>query len=139
MFKGGKEEAAKMLNLLGGQAAKDLLEQIRQKDPILANELEDMLVRIEDLRHLTDNMKVTLLRDIDLELFGQALRTVDKDIVAEILKGLSSGIILDIEEGLKGKPIPLSKAQEAQDKVLELVREKIDKGQIVIKDDDEYV
>ena len=139
MFKGGKEEAAKMLNLLGGQAAKDLLEQIRQKDPILANELEDMLVRIEDLRHLTDNMKVTLLRDIDLELFGQALRTVDKDIVSEILKGLSSGIILDIDEGLKGKPIPLSKAQEAQDRVLEIVREKIDNGQIVIKDDDEYV
>jgi len=139
MFKGGKEEAAKMLNLLGGQAAKDLLEQIRQKDPILASELEDMLVRIEDLRHLTDNMKVTLLRDIDLELFGQALRTVDKDIVSEILKGLSSGIILDIEEGLKGKPMPLSKAEEAQDKVLEIVREKIDKGQIVLKDDDEYV
>lgn len=139
MFKGGKEEAAKMLNLLGGSKAKELLEQIRHKDPVLASELEDMLVRIEDLVNLTPTMKVNLLRDIDLLTFGHALRTVDKEVVNKILEGLSSGIISDIEEGLKGKPIPLSKAEEAQNKILEVVRLKIDQGQIVLRDDDEYV
>lgn len=139
MFKGGKEEAIAMLNLLSSTEAENLIEKIRLKDPTLASELEENLIKMEDLVHLTQMMKVTLLKDVSLEKFGLALRTLDKSVTEKILEGLSSGIILDIEDGLKGKPRPLSEAQKAQEEILAIVREKVSSGQIVLRDDETYV
>lgn len=139
MFKGGKEEAIAMLNLLSSTEADNLIEKIRLKDPHLASELEDNLIKMEDLVHLTQMMKVTLLKDVSLEKFGLALRTLDRSVTEKILEGLSSGIILDIEDGLKGKPRPLSEAQKAQEEILAVVREKVSSGQIILRDDETYV
>ncbi len=140
MFKGGVKEAAKMLMGLGPAAQKKLLEEIRQKDPKMADLLEQNLVSMEDLQYLTPSMLVGLLRDLNLEEFGLALRTVDKHIVEELMNKLSTGIRLDIEQGLKGKPRRVSEVEQAQSKVLEVVRKKIDQGHIVINPDgDELV
>ncbi|MCT4641419.1 MAG: hypothetical protein N4A33_03920 [Bacteriovoracaceae bacterium] len=134
-FKGGIEEAAAMLSLLSSSEAKNLLEQIRDKDPNMALELEERMIKLEDLVHLTMAMKVTFLKEMDLETFGLALRTMDKDITNKILEGLSTGIIVDIEDGLKGKPRPLSQVQDAQDKVKDHMKKLLDSGQIVLKPD----
>lgn len=131
-FKGGVAEAAKMLQGLGASAAKKLLEEIRKQDPKMAEALEKNLVTMEDLQYLTPAMLVGLLRDIPLEIFGLALRSVDKAVVDKLLSMVSTGIKLDIEDGLKGKPRKISEVEEAQSKVLEVVRKKIDQGSIVL-------
>jgi flagellar motor switch protein FliG len=131
-FKGGVEEAARMLMGLGPSAAKKLLEEIRAKDPEMAQKLEESMVRMEDLQYLTPSMLVGLLRDIPLDTFGLALRTVDQEIVKKLLDMVSTGIKLDIEDGLKGPPRRVSEVESAQQKVLKVVREKIDKGHIVL-------
>ncbi len=132
MFKGGVKEAAKMLAGLGTAAQKKLLEEIRAKDPIMAQKLEKNLVQMEDLQYLTPAMLVGLLRDVNLEEFGLALRTVDKEVIEKLLDMVSTGIRLDIEDGLKGPPRKVSEVEQAQTKILTVVREKIEKGQIVI-------
>ena len=131
-FKGGIKEAAKILVGLGPAAQKSLIEKIRAKDPHMASLLEENFVAIEDIQYLTSTMLVGLLRDIDLEVFGLALRVVDQKIVEELLSKVSSGIRLDIEDGLKGKPRRMSEVEEAQKKVLEVLKQKIDSGQIII-------
>ena len=134
-FKGGVAEAAKMLQGLGGAAAKKLLEEIRKQDPRMAEVLEKNLVTMEDLQYLTPSMLVGLLRDIPLETFGLALRGVDKSIVEKLLSMVSTGIKLDIEDGLKGKLRKVSEVEEAQSKVLEIVRQKMDAGSIILDAD----
>lgn len=139
-FKGGIKEAAKMLMGMGPSAQKTLIEQIRARDPHMASLLEENFVTMDDLRYLTPTMLVGLLRDVDLESFGLALRTVDKAVTDEIMGKLSSGIKLDIQDGLNGKPRRVSEVEAAQQKILEIVRNKIDLGQIVINPDgDELV
>lgn len=133
--KGGIEEAAKMLQGLGVEGARRLLEDIRKKDPKMAEAIEQSLLSMEDLQYLTPSMLVGLLRDVDLETFGLALRTVEKGIVDKLLAMVSTGIRLDIEDGLKGKPRKVSEVNEAQGKVLKVLKEKIDKGHIVINPD----
>ncbi len=132
MFKGGVEEAARMLAGLGAEAQKRLLEEIRAKDPVMAQKLEKNLVTMEDLQYLTPAMMVGLLRDVNLEEFGLALRTVDKSITDKLLGMLSTGLKLDIEDGLKSKPRKVSEVEQAQSKILEVVRDKIARGHIVI-------
>ena len=140
MFKGGVKEAAKMLAALGPAAQKKLLEEIRLKDPAMAQKLEDNLVSMEDLQYLTVSMLVGLLRDVNLEEFGLALRTVPKEITEKIMSSVSTGIRLDIEDGLKGPPRRVSEVEAAQEKILKVLKDKIDKGHIVINPDgDELV
>ena len=62
-FKGGPKEAAKMLQALGVGASRKLLEEIRQKDPQMAELLENQLYSLEDLRALTPAM----MRDFQKE------------------------------------------------------------------------
>jgi flagellar motor switch protein FliG len=140
MFKGGVKEAAKMLMGLGPAAQKKLLEQIKAKDPVMAEKLEQNLISMEDLQYLTTAMLVGLLRDVNLEKFGLALRTIDQSIAQKLLDTVSTGIRLDIEEGLKGKPRAVSEVEEAQKEILDVLRKKIEMGHIVINPDgDEYV
>ena len=69
-FKGGIDEAAKMLQGLGSAQAKKLLEEIRKKDPTLALALEKNLIKMEDLQYCSAAQLVGLLRDVNLEEFG---------------------------------------------------------------------
>lgn len=138
-FKSGVKEAARMIMSMGS-AGKALLEDIRKKDPRMATQIEQNLVSLEDLQYLTPTMLVGLLRDVNLEEFGLALRGIDKSISDKILSEVSTGIRLDIEDGLKGAPQKLSKVEEAQSNILKVLRQKIDKGHIVINPDgDELV
>ena len=132
MFKGGVKEAAKMLMALGPAAQRKLMEEIRARDPKMAALLDQNLISMDDLQYLTPSMLVGLLRDVNLEEFGLALRTVDKTITDKLLGMVSTGIRLDIEDGFKGKPRKVSEVEEAQGKILKILREKIDKGHIVI-------
>lgn len=131
-FQGGVKEAAKMLMALEGEARERLLEDIRKKDPQMAERIIQNLITIEDVQYLSESMLVSLLRDIDLEVFGLALRSVDKSISSKILAMVSTGIRLDIEDGLNGGPRSMDKVQEAKNKVVELMNKKIELGQIVI-------
>ena len=117
---------------LGASAQKRLLAEIKQKDPAMAQKLEENLIGLEDLRYLSASMLVGLLRDVDLEEFGLALRSVDPEVSQKILSMVSTGIKLDIEEGLKGKPRPVGEVEKAQKKILKILKEKVDKGHIVI-------
>ena len=131
-FKGGIDEAAKMLQGLGSAQAKKLLEQIRQKDPSMAAELEKNLVKMEDLQYCSPAQLVGLLRDVNLEEFGLALRTVDKNVVDKLMAMVSTGIRLDIEDGLKGPLRKVSEVEAAQSKILEVVRRKVDQGHLLL-------
>lgn len=139
-FKGGVDEAAKMLQGLGSAQAKKLIEQIRQKDPNMAQLLEKNLVKMEDLQYCSAAQLVGLLRDVNLEEFGLALRTVDQSVVDKLMAMVSTGIRLDIEDGLKGPPRKVSEVEAAQSKILDVVRRKVDQGHLILDPEgDEYV
>lgn len=140
IFKGGVDEAAKMLQGLGSEQAKKLLEQIRLKDPSMADALEKNLIKMEDLEFCSPAQLVGLLRDVNLEEFGLALRTVDQSIVEKLMAMVSTGIRLDIEDGLKGAPRKVSEVEAAQSKIIEIIKRKVDQGHLILDPDgDELV
>lgn len=135
----GKEEALKLLGALSQSEAKKLLEDMRSRDPEMAEFLESHLVSLEDLKYLSASQLMAFIRDLDLEELGIALKTVDKEVTDKILSLVSTGIKLDIEDGLKGPPRRLSEVTEAQDKILRILKDKIDGGSIVIDKEDKTV
>lgn len=135
----GKDEALKLIKALSPAEAKKIINTIGVSDPKLADFLKSNLVQIEDIEFLTQNMLMSLLRDMDLEVFGLAIKALDQRIIEKVMGQVSTGMRLDIEDGLKSGPTSLEKVQSAQDKLLEVLNKKIENGQIVIDKTDSLV
>ena len=140
-FEGGVKAAAKMLSALAGPERERLLKIISDKNPDMAKLLKASLVSFEDLQHITPKMMVELLARLKVDEFALSMRLASLPLRAHILGMLPSGIKKQIEDVLLGPPQLVSKAQEAQEKVMEVVREMCDKGELVLKSHagDDYV
>lgn len=140
-LKGGVKEAAKMLQGLDPKARKSVLEQMIAMNPELAEQIRTQMVTFEDLQYITPSMMRDLMRKIDMDELALALRGTSPELINKILGLVSTNVRKDMEEILKGKPQSMSKVQEAQDKIMEVVLVMVDKGELVLSpgDDEEYV
>lgn len=134
-FQGGVKEAAKMLAGLSKSAREKVLEIISKKDPVMAEALHKSMYTFEDLKYLTQVMLIELLREIKISDMGLALRISSNDLKDFILKNSPRGMRQEMEEILMGPPQLASKVEEAQERIMTVVRAKIDKGQLIINKD----
>lgn len=135
MFQGGIKAAAKMLAGLSKSAREKVLESISKKDPKMALALHKSMYTFDDLRYLTPMMVIELLRSIKVPDMGLALRIASPELKDHILKNTPRVMRQEMEEILLGPPQLASKVEEAQEKIMSVVREKIDKGQLIINKD----
>lgn len=139
-FSGGVKAAAELLAGLDTAARRRLLEEIRHKDPQMAEALEKNMVTFEDLVHLTPKMMAELMREIEVYDLAMGLRISSEKLKSHILSHVSKGAREDIEEVLLGPPQSVQKVEESIEKVMKVVREKVDRGELILSpSSDEYV
>ncbi len=131
-FQGGVREAAKMLAGLSRAAREKILETISKKDPKMAVLLHKNMYTFEDLQFLTPLMLIELLREIKISDLGLGLRISSNELKDFILKNSPRSLRQEMEEIMTGPLQLASKVEEAQERVMTVVRAKIDKGQLVI-------
>ncbi len=134
-FQGGVKEAAKMLAGLSKSAREKVLEIISKKDPIMAQTLHKSLYTFDDLQYLTPMMLIELMRSIKMTDMGLALRISAPALKDHVMKNTPRGMRQEIEELLLGPPQLASKVEEAQERIMVIVREKIEKGHLIINKD----
>ena len=134
-FQGGVKEAAKMLAGLSRSAREKILEIISKKDPRMADALHKSMYTFEDLQYLTPIMLIELLREIKIPDLGLALRISSTELKDFVMKNSPRGIRQEIEEILTGPPKLASAVEEAQERIMTIVRAKIEKGQLIINKD----
>ncbi len=134
-FQGGVKEAAKMLAGLSASAREKVLELISKKDPRMAEVLHKNMYTFEDLKYLTQMMLIELLREIKVADMGLALRISSNDLKDFVLQNSPRGMRQEMEEILMGPLQLASKVEEAQERIMIVVRKKIDKGQLIINKD----
>ena len=134
-FQGGVKEAAKMLAGLSKSAREKVLEIISKKDPAMAQTLHKSMYTFDDLQYLTPMMLIELLRSIKMNDMGLALRISAPALKDHVMKNSPRGMRQEIEELLLGPPQLTSNVEEAQERIMIIVREKIDKGQLIINKD----
>ena len=131
-FQGGVKEAAKMLAGLSRSAREKVLEIISKKDPNMALALHKNMYTFEDLQYLTPIMLIELLREIKISDMGLSLRISSNELKDFIFKNSPRGIRQEMEEILTGPPQLASRVEEAQERIMTIVRVKLDKGQLII-------
>jgi len=131
-FKGGPREAAKMLQSMPSEDRKRILADMEKQNPELAKLVQEQMVIFEDLQYLTPMMMPVFLKDLSLEKLGLALRGMPLEFVDHLTSMVSKNIRADIMDIVKGPPKILSEVERAREEILITVREKIDKGEIVL-------
>lgn len=134
-FQGGVKEAARMLAGLSKSAREKVLELISKKDPRMAQALHKSMYTFDDLQYLTPSMLIELLRSIKMSDMGLALRISTPALKDHIMKNTPRGMRQEIDELLLGPPQLASKVEEAQERIMEVVRKKIDKNELIINKD----
>lgn len=136
-FKGGIKEAAKMLASLTTQERTRILADIAKRDPQRAEILKKEMVTLEDLKYITVKMLVELLREVKIEDLALALRLGSDDLKAHITSNVSSSMKEEINSILNTGPRPVSEVEESIEKVMQVVRKKLEKGELILSQDGE--
>lgn len=131
-FQGGVKEAAKMLAGLSRSAREKILDIISKKDPRMAEVLHKSMYSFEDLQYLTPLMLIELLREIKIADMGLALRISSGELKDFMLKNTPRGMRQEMEEILSGPPQLASKVEDAQEKIMSVVRAKLELGVFII-------
>lgn len=130
---GGKKQVAEVLNEIDQEIWTEILEEMRQLDEDTAVEVKNLMFVFEDIVTLEDRYIQDLLKEIDGKELTMALKAASDEVKDKILGNMSKraaqGIVDDME--YMG-PVRLSEVQEAQQRVVDVIRRLEEEGTIVL-------
>ncbi len=132
-FAGGIRDVAEIMNCIDRGAEKAIMADLEEKDPELADEIGRLMFTFDDLINVDDSGIQKALRDIDQKDLGLALKTASEELREKILGNLSSRareMILEEMEFMG--PVRVRNVEEAQQKIVGIVRRLEESGDIVI-------
>lgn len=135
-LRSGPDEIIKMLQLMSAEEQTRLLSDMEKQDPKMASFLKENLYTLEDLVHMTPKMLQDFLRVVAVKDLGLALKIHSPRLRHYFLNELPKRIVEDLKHWMENSKVPKSEARTARDKVSKLMREMIDKGQLVLRQDD---
>ena len=130
---GGVESIVDILNNVDRSTEKNIIENLENDDPDLADEIRRKMFVFEDIANLDDKSIQRILREIENNDIAVALKGVSDDVQDVIFRNLSSRLADMIKEDMEYMgPIRLKDVEEAQQKIVSVVRKLEDAGEIVI-------
>ncbi|MEM7252307.1 MAG: flagellar motor switch protein FliG [Pseudomonadota bacterium] len=128
---GGVKTAAELLNYLETGAGTEILDQLREVDPGLSQEIEERMFSFEGLRELDGLAIQTLLREVSSESLLLALKGADAELKEYIFSNMSRRAGEMLRDDLEAKgPVRVSEVEMAQREILIIARRLADEGQI---------
>ena len=142
----GREERISRLAFMFGsledEERKEAMEQLRQQEPEMAQEVQRKMFAFEDLEWVERRSLQDLLGRMEPSTLAVAIKGASRDMEDVILGNISSRMQEEVQEEreLAGS-VPLSKAEEAREKVMDEARRMNEEGELefVGAQGDEYV
>ncbi len=130
---GGIDSAVAILNRVDRGTEKTIIEALEEDNPDLAEEIKKRMFVFEDLVTMDDRSIQRVLKEVDMRDLALALKTASEEVTNRILKNISSRARDMIKEdiSLMG-PVRLRDVEEAQQKIVNFVRQLDESGEIVI-------
>ncbi|MEW6172074.1 MAG: flagellar motor switch protein FliG [Bacillota bacterium] len=130
---GGVESLVNILNMVDRAAEKSILEDLENEDPALAEEIRKRMFMFEDIVKLDDVSIQRILREVNTKDLAVALRGAAEEVKNRIFKNMSqrAGQMLKEELEYMG-PVRLKQVEEAQQKIVKVIRALEENGEIII-------
>jgi flagellar motor switch protein FliG len=112
-----------------------------QGDPELADEVRSRMFVFEDITTIDDRAVQQILRQVDSKDLALALKGVRNDVKHKVMSNLSSRAAENLEADIEVLgPVRLAAVEEAQGKVVRVIRALEEDGQIVlVRASDEFI
>jgi flagellar motor switch protein FliG len=130
---GGIETIVEVLNLVDRTTERTILETLEEEDPDLAEEIKKRMFVFEDIVLLGDKDIQKVLREVDSTELAKALKGVNSEVQDKIFRNMSKRAAAVLKEDMDFMgPIRLKDVEEAQQKIVTIIRKLEDAGDIVI-------
>lgn len=130
---GGIKSLVDILNRADRSTERTILEALEQDDPELADEIRKRMFVFEDILTLDDNSIRRVLREVDLKDLALALKAASEEVANRIYRNLSkrAGEMLREDIEYMG-PARLRDVEEAQQRIVQIIRRLDEAGEIII-------
>jgi flagellar motor switch protein FliG len=130
---GGRKQVAEILNEMDREIWQEILDEMREIDDEIANEVKNLMFVFEDLIGLDDRHIQEVLKEIDGRTLSLALKGATKEIQEKIFRNMSKRAALGIREEMEYMgPVRVSDVEEAQGRIVEVVRSLEEAGTITL-------
>lgn len=131
---GGIGTIVEILNNVDRQTEKTILSALDMEAPELSEEIKRRMFLFEDIVHLDDRSVQRFLREVDLSHdLPLALKTASEEVKDKIFRNMSSRAVEALKENMDYLgPVRLRDVEEAQQRIVAVIRQLEDQGEIVI-------
>ena len=135
---GGIDFAVGLLNLIDRSSEKKIICEIEKRDDEIAEEIKKRMFVFEDIVMLDDRAIQKVLRATDAQELAKALKHTDNEVKEKIFRNMSKNAAAMLKEDMEFMgAIRLKDAEEAQLKIVSIIRRLEECGEIVIARCDE--
>ncbi len=131
---GGIDSVVEILNAVDRTTEKHIMETLENEDMDLSDEIRKRMFVFEDILNLDNRtIQIILRQEIDNKELAIALKGSSKELQGLILSNISKRLAAMIQEEMDFMgPIRRSDVEEAQQKIVKIIRRLQDAGEIVI-------
>ena len=130
---GGVDAVVEILNTVDRGTEKHIMETLEIEDPELSDEIRRKMFVFEDILALDDKTIQRVLRDVDNNDLAVALKGSNEDVQTVIFNNLSKRLAAMIKEDMDFMgPVRMKDVEEAQQKIVNIIRKLEDTGEIII-------
>jgi flagellar motor switch protein FliG len=130
---GGLRSLVDLLNQVDRSTERTILETLEEQNPELADEVRRMMFLFEDVVALDDRSIQQVLREVDTKELALALKGTPDEVQDAIFRNMSERAALNIKEDLEFMgPVRVKDVEDAQQKVVAVIRRLEEAGTIVI-------
>ena len=130
---GGVSYIAEIMNRVDRATEKYIFDELGEKDAALADEIHKLMFVFEDIANL-DSMSVQrFIREVDTKDLAVALKSANENVKQLILQNMSSRMRESVEQDIQFlHNIRMKDVEEAQQKIVGVIRQLEESGEIVI-------
>mgnify|MGYP000943012857 FL=1 len=130
---GGVDSIVEILNTVDRGTEKHIMETLEIEEPELADEIRKKMFVFEDILSLDDKSIQRVLREVDNNELAVALKGATEEVQNVIFNNLSKRLAAMIKEDMEYMgPVRLKDVEEAQQRIVNVVRKLEDSSEIII-------
>ena len=130
---GGVDAVVEILNTVDRGTERHIMETLETEEPELAEEIRKKMFVFEDILLLDDRAIQRVLRDVENNDLAVALKNANEEVQGKILNNVSKRLAVMIKEDMEFMgPVRMKDVEEAQQKIVNIIRKLEDSGEIVI-------
>lgn len=138
----GVKTVAEVLNRMGRNESKNILDRLEQENPELAARIRQLMFVFDDIAYLPEKAIQEILKRADKQTLTMALKGSSEELKEKFFRNMSSRAVETLKEEMSYMgPVRVSEVSEAQAAATEIVRQLEEEGVIVLSagEEDDYI